>query len=204
MKDINYFLALRYPIELVETDEGFVASNPDLPGCASFGDTAAEAVDSLKKVRELWLRGQVEANGTAPEPRPEEEFSGRFVVRLPKWLHRMLDAEAKRQDCSLNTFVVSILSVGLRPRVFPSETPSICKRLNAHGWSADVWGDDPNIQAASKWDINAVPWSPHKAEVALHLFESITRPRTRRRTTHLADDFGAECHVTPAKSKNPN
>ena len=113
MKDINYYLSLKYPTEIIEAEDGFVASHPDLPGCASFGDTALEALESLKEVRQLWLQGQVESNGTAPEPRPPEEFSGRFVVRLPKWLHRLLDKEAQRQGSSLNTLVVSMLSKGV-------------------------------------------------------------------------------------------
>ena len=113
MKDINYYLQLKYPAEIVETEDGYVASNPDLPGCASFGDTPGEALDSLKEVRELWLEGQFDSNGVAPEPRQPEEFSGRFVVRIPKWLHRHLERESRQQACSLNTLVVSMLSAAV-------------------------------------------------------------------------------------------
>jgi antitoxin HicB len=194
MKDIHYYLSLKYPIELIETDEGFVAAHPDLAGCASFGDTAAEAIDSLKDVRELWLKGQVEANGVAPEPRAEEEFSGRFVVRLPKWLHRLLDAEAKRQSSSLNTFVVSLLSLGLRPRVTPGEPGEASKVEEKKGWT-DVWADEAG------WYIDAQRWSPLKGDIADH-FRLFTH--TRHHGSRHIDELGAECHGSRAKAKDPN
>ena len=196
MKDINYFLSLKYPIELTETDEGFVATHPDLPGCASFGDTAGEAIDSLREVRELWLQGQVEAHGVAPEPRSEEEFSGRFVVRLPKWLHRVLDAEAKRQSCSLNTFVVSLLSLGLRPSTDPQESLRASKNEGKKvAWGADVWTDE------AEWLIDARPWSQPKGDV-LHHFKFFTHER--RRLSRHTEELGAECYVGRAKTKDPN
>lgn len=167
MKDLNYYLSLKYPIELVETDEGFVATHLDLPGCASFGDTAAEAVESLNEVRKLWLQGQVEANGSAPEPRPEEEFSGRFVVRLPKWLHRMLDAEAKRQDCSLNTYVVSVLSFARNLSLKQSESPNICKVEAEKTWM-EGWADEPEAWSGASWYIDAGSWLPPSGDVAQH------------------------------------
>jgi antitoxin HicB len=194
MKDINYYLSLKYPIELIETDEGFVAAHPDLAGCASFGDTAAEAIDSLKEARELWLKGQVEANGVAPEPRAEEEFSGRFVVRLPKWLHRVLDVEAKRQSCSLNTFIVSLLSLGLRPRGTPQESASTSKSEGKMVWT-DVWTDE------AEWFIDARRWSLPQGDIAQH-FRLFTQGQ-RKGSQHM-DELGAECHGSRTKAKDPN
>jgi antitoxin HicB len=149
MKDLSYYQKLKYPIELVETDSGFVASHPDLPGCASFGDTIPEAVESLNEVRELWLEGQVEAHGSAPEPRAPEDYSGRFVVRLPKWLHRVLDSESRRQACSLNNLVVSVLSFGVSAssRVASTEPAFPENWESRHEWQ-------------SEWDETAtVDWS---------------------------------------------
>jgi antitoxin HicB len=141
MKDLNYYLALKYPMEIVETEDGFVASHPDLPGCASFGDTALEAIESLGEVRQLWLKGQVESQGSAPEPRPPEEYSGRFVVRLPKWLHRLLDKEAQRQACSLNTLVVSVLAKGATDKTSEAVSWQLCQSLEQmRGQLADLCG----------------------------------------------------------------
>jgi antitoxin HicB len=103
-------------MEVLETDEGFVVTNPDLPGCQSYGDTLSEAVDNLAEVRSLWLEGHLKENGEAPEPRAEEDYSGKFLVRVPKWLHRKLERTASREGSSLNQFIVSLLAWGVVER----------------------------------------------------------------------------------------
>ena len=51
-----------------------------------------------------------------PEPdvrSSREEYSGKFVVRVPKFLHAALAAEAEREGVSLNQLVVVKLAVQL-------------------------------------------------------------------------------------------
>jgi predicted HicB family RNase H-like nuclease len=49
-----------------------------------------------------------------PDVRPSrEEYSGKFVVRVPKSLHAALAAEAETEGVSLNQLVVAKLSVQL-------------------------------------------------------------------------------------------
>jgi predicted HicB family RNase H-like nuclease len=49
-----------------------------------------------------------------PDIRPSsEEYSGKFVVRVPKSLHAALAAEADAEGVSLNQLVVAKLSVQL-------------------------------------------------------------------------------------------
>ena len=46
-----------------------------------------------------------------PPPRPAtEDYSGRFVLRVPRSLHRKLSREAQREGVSLNTFCVDSLA----------------------------------------------------------------------------------------------
>jgi predicted HicB family RNase H-like nuclease len=53
-----------------------------------------------------------------PELRPSrEEYSGKFVVRVPKSLHAALAAEAAAEGVSLNQLVVAKLSVQLASSV---------------------------------------------------------------------------------------
>src|SRR5208283_4728456 len=113
MKTLDHYKALKYPIELLETDEGVVVSHPDLPGCHSFGDTVPDALKNLEEVRDLWLEGHFKTYGAAPEPRDEDDYSGKFILRVPKWLHRQLEKTAKREGVSLNQLVVSLLSKGV-------------------------------------------------------------------------------------------
>lgn len=40
---------------------------------------------------------------------PEKPFSGKFVLRIPPELHRRLNLKAKRNNASLNSFIVKTL-----------------------------------------------------------------------------------------------
>ena len=111
MKDLNYFLGLRYRIGLEQDEDGgFVAHHPELPGCVAQGETPDEAVDSLRAARELWIEVRLEDGLSVPEPKPEIHYSGKFLVRLPKSLHAELADAAESDGSSLNQLVVSALS----------------------------------------------------------------------------------------------
>lgn len=98
-------------MEVVEEDDGaWVASIPDLPGCASFGDTVSQAVENVQKVKGLWIQGQYKTNADIPEPTNEDDFSGKFVLRIPKVLHRSLAHEAGKQGVSLNHYASYLLA----------------------------------------------------------------------------------------------
>jgi antitoxin HicB len=109
-KDLEYYLALNYPMEIVEDDGRFVVSIPDLPGCVSFGDTPEEALANIKATKSLWLKGAVESGETIVEPTTVEDFSGKFVLRIPRSLHQALDREARKQGVSLNMYIAHLLS----------------------------------------------------------------------------------------------
>jgi predicted RNase H-like HicB family nuclease len=97
-------------MEIVEDDGRFVVSIPDLPGCVSYGDTPEEALANLKATKQLWLKGALESGQTIVEPSMVEDFSGKFVLRIPRSLHHALDREARKQGVSLNMYTVHLLS----------------------------------------------------------------------------------------------
>jgi antitoxin HicB len=107
---IQHYLHLRYPMEIVEDDDGVVATVPDLPGCTSFGDSIDAAVRGLTETKELWIKGRVDSGLPVPEPSQIEDFSGKFVLRIPRSLHRSLDREARKQGVSLNQYILHLLS----------------------------------------------------------------------------------------------
>lgn len=109
-KDMDYYLALNYPMEIVEDDGRFVVSIPDLPGCVSYGDTPEEAIANIKATKRLWLKGAFESGETIVEPTAVEDFSGKFVLRIPRSLHQSLDREARQQGVSLNMYTAHVLS----------------------------------------------------------------------------------------------
>src|SRR5260370_38759876 len=87
-KNLEYYLSLKCPIEVVEDEGAWVASVPDLPGCNSVGTTVTDAVNNVQEAKELWMKSQFESSGEIPEPTDEGGYSGKFVLRIPRVLHR--------------------------------------------------------------------------------------------------------------------
>jgi antitoxin HicB len=101
-----------YTVELHEEVDGtWTALVPDLPGCVAAGETVAEAVSEVGGAIDSWIESARTDGAPVPAPaRGDEEYSGRFVVRVPKSLHRALAQRASRESVSLNTFCVSALT----------------------------------------------------------------------------------------------
>jgi antitoxin HicB len=98
-----------------EPGEGYLAETPELPGCVTAGETPEEAMELLRDAMRLWLVVAVERGDPIPEParEPSRDFSGRFVLRLPKSLHRQLAERAEAEGVSLNTLALAALALGL-------------------------------------------------------------------------------------------
>ena len=105
-KTIDYYVNLPYTIELQQfPDEGWSVRVKELPGCMSQGDTPEEALTMIQEAMLLWLEVALEDDLPIPEPRPIEDYSGKFVVRVPRSLHRDLVESANREGVSLNQFI---------------------------------------------------------------------------------------------------
>ena len=104
----------RYPIEVFwsEEDEGYIAIAPDLPGSSAWGKTEAEAIRELHTAIDLWLKAARKAGNPIPEPsaRADVNYSGKFLMRVPKRLHAALARAAKMQGVSLNQYVLYLLT----------------------------------------------------------------------------------------------
>jgi predicted HicB family RNase H-like nuclease len=56
---------------------------------------------------EGWLTTALDRGIAIPEP---ETFSGKFVLRVPKSLHRKLAENARRENLSLNQFLIYLIT----------------------------------------------------------------------------------------------
>ena len=110
-KTVAYYQNLPYTIELKQdAEDGWFVRVKELPGCMSQGDSADEALTMIREAMQGWLTVALEQNMTIPEPQSAEEFSGKFVVRLPRSLHRDLTQRAQEEGVSLNQYVNVALS----------------------------------------------------------------------------------------------
>jgi antitoxin HicB len=69
-KDLDYYMSLRYRIELSPEEDGWGALLPDLPGCVGGGDTISEALEMLDDAKRAWLTSALAHQDTIPEPEP--------------------------------------------------------------------------------------------------------------------------------------
>ena len=114
MKDLNYYLALAYPVEITKLapadGDGFLARIPLLKGCQSDGETADAAFKNIEEAKREWLVTTLKTKHKIPEPLDESAYSGKFTLRIPKFLHKKLTEEALKEDVSLNTYLISLIS----------------------------------------------------------------------------------------------
>ena len=108
-KTIEDYLNLPYHIEVIRDNDnenpGWVARVIELSGCITQGDDFNELGEMIEDAMRGWIGVALDENIPIPEPAPDEEYSGKFVARLPRSLHRQLVETAEREGVSLNQFV---------------------------------------------------------------------------------------------------
>ena len=108
---IDYYLSLPYTREIIpEPEGGWFVRVKELPGCMSQGETVEEAMLMIEEAMRGWLESELENGKPIPEPRPEEEYSGKFIVRVPKSLHRKLAEISGSEGVSLNQWINTTLA----------------------------------------------------------------------------------------------
>ena len=93
-----------------EKDGGFSARIIEFPGCFAQGRSAAEAAANLEVAAESWVEATLEDGCDIPEPTGGNEYSGKFIVRVPRSLHQRCALLAQQEGVSLNQYVVSVLA----------------------------------------------------------------------------------------------
>jgi antitoxin HicB len=178
-------------MEIVEDDDGIVATIPDLPGCASFGDTLDAAVKSLNETKELWIKGRVDAGQPVPEPSQIEDFSGKFVLRIPRSLHRSLDREAKRQGVSLNQYILHLLSERHATTkieyALEQSAPLFANLQNCYVHAKDAWIDQTRIYRFSMSTRAADTFE--SAESLLGMLDFLPKPKGVRKMLPIQKDL---------------
>ncbi|GGJ10858.1 DNA repair protein HhH-GPD [Alicyclobacillus cellulosilyticus] len=120
-KNLEYYMKLPYRIVLYPAQEGgFVVEIPELPGCLTQADTIQEAYEMIEDAKRAWIETALEEGMDIPEPQQNDDYSGRFVVRIPRSLHRALAEAAERENVSLNQYVVYQLARSMATAKFKS------------------------------------------------------------------------------------
>jgi predicted HicB family RNase H-like nuclease len=91
-----------YRVSWSANDREYVATCAEFPSISWLDENDIDALKGVKQlIREIVA--DMETTGEpVPEPLAEQDFSGKFLVRIPSELHRRLAIEAAEAKISLN------------------------------------------------------------------------------------------------------
>jgi antitoxin HicB len=103
----------KYSINILwsEEDKGFIATVPEFPSLSAFGETYEVALKEAKTALEGYIEILKEDGEALPAPHTINNYSGQTRIRMPRELHLNLAIESERQNMSLNSYMVYLLSV---------------------------------------------------------------------------------------------
>ncbi len=117
-KDLNFYKKLDYNIIIeprIEDDEKWYMAYARELGkysCYGLGSTPEEAITQFREEKNNFLEYLLENNMDIPLPEERKnDYSGQLTIRLPKYLHALLAEQAKEEGVSLNTYIISKLSM---------------------------------------------------------------------------------------------
>lgn len=140
-KDLEYYLSLRYPVTVHPDPEGgFVGEIEELHGCMTQAETLDEVFKLIEDARQLWIKTAYDEGQDIPLPRDMEQYTGKFLVRIPRGLHRDLVRGAKREGVSLNQYVTSLLASGVSRDIMGTQVATI-----AHFMLPGPWGREGKL-----------------------------------------------------------
>ncbi len=113
--ELNDYMKLPYTrlVQEMNDESGhyFYGRILELDGCQSTSDTLEGLYESLNEAMEGYFEVKQENNLPIPLPETPGNYSGKFVVRLPKSLHQRLVIEAEKEGVSLNQLALYKLAL---------------------------------------------------------------------------------------------
>ena len=93
-----------------DSHDSFSAEIPEFPGCFAQGATADEAYQNLEEAAKSWIEVSLAEGHEIPPPVSSHGYSGRYLLRLPRSLHRLASIKAARDSVSLNQGIASAIA----------------------------------------------------------------------------------------------
>jgi predicted HicB family RNase H-like nuclease len=110
----------------VEDHMYFVGTVAELPDVEVFEDSFQDAYDEIMSIL-VGLKGVADERGRSfPRPAlPNEDFSGRVTLRIPKSMHKKASALADIEGVSLNQFLVSTIAEAVGAKAATPSKPML-------------------------------------------------------------------------------
>jgi len=89
----------------------FIAFLKEIPASSlrDYGPTQEDAIKNLKKEFDVYSEELRDKSIALPAPETKVDYSGRILLRLPKWLHARIADLASDEEISINSYIVDRL-----------------------------------------------------------------------------------------------
>ena len=135
-----------------DVDGCFYAKVEEIEGCFAEGQTAQEAWENIHDSMKNWMEIAEEMNVSIPLPKTNQEieYSGKYLLRMPKKLHKELaEASEEEEGISLNLLMVNLLSSRLSIHLLEKKITDLCATSNSIqqkvGWIMNQQVNQGNI-----------------------------------------------------------
>ncbi|MGC1953831.1 MAG: toxin-antitoxin system HicB family antitoxin [Gammaproteobacteria bacterium] len=133
----------------------------ELPDVETYGETYVEtydlAIDAIEQLHHLTK--ELGRSFPQPDRDPDDAFSGRVTLRMPKSLHRALATLADAEGVSLNQYIVSALSVAVGAK----QTANVYLHEHYRSALCSLQVLTSKVDELDKFIWGAV-WQPNQAE----------------------------------------
>ncbi|NNE62182.1 MAG: type II toxin-antitoxin system HicB family antitoxin [Woeseia sp.] len=99
-----------YRVTWSEDDSEYVGLCAEFPSLSWLARTPESALRGMRRLVAETIAELVDSGEAIPEPLSTRSYSGKFIVRVPPQVHRLLALEAAESGVSINRLVASKLS----------------------------------------------------------------------------------------------
>jgi len=199
-KSIEEYLSLPYTIEVTKDLSGdhpvWFACVRELPGCATEADSFEEVGEMIEDAMRLWIEVALDTGMEVPEPQEAPSFSGKFMVRVPRSLHKSLSEAAERDDVSLNAWVTTQLARAVGGKQEKSMASGAS--LDANSPKVRVPSVEWSSLSAAAFEALAASGTQGEAErIDERFFAEWINERVSRARKHIfeSNDFAVACEI---------
>jgi predicted HicB family RNase H-like nuclease len=99
-----------YRVTWSSADEAHIGLCAEFPSLSWIATSPEKALRGIRKAVEEAVADMLKAKEEVPEALSEKSFSGKFVVRVPADVHRLLAIQAAERGVSMNRWVSAKLA----------------------------------------------------------------------------------------------
>jgi predicted HicB family RNase H-like nuclease len=99
-----------YRVTWSAPDQMHIGLCAEFPSLSWLDKSPESALKGIRKIVAEVVMDMLNSNESVPEPLSEKTFSGKFVVRVPAEIHRLLAVQAAEQGISMNRWVSAKLA----------------------------------------------------------------------------------------------